>query len=139
YTTGTKNPLRVSYNYLTAEDVSEVERYFKQQMADNVKTIEAKEKKLLNFRAYEILNYKLDDINKMDSDAIDRINLQIYDFFKIRENAINKEYLLEKAIDEYDRERNKITSGNGYVDILLIMGVIGTAIMVVSILTFIVF
>ena len=58
--------------------------------------------------------------------------------FKIRENAINKEYLLEKAIEAIERENNKITSGNGYVDILLVMSVICTIVMIVGIIAFIV-
>ena len=77
-------------------------------------------------------------INNMDANEIDRVNHQVYDYFKIRENAINKEYLLDKAIEAIEREKNKVTSGNGYVDILLIMSIICTVIMVVGIITFIV-
>ena len=80
----------------------------------------------------------MDDLNKMDNNELERVNHQIYDYFKIRENAINKEYLLEKAIEALERENNKITSGNGYVDILLVMSIICTIIMVVGIITFVV-
>lgn len=138
YTPFTENPLRVSYNFLTATDVSEVDNYFKQQMRDNVKVVAPKEKHYLNVKAYEILNYSMDDLNRMDSNELDRVNHQVYDYFKIRENAINKEYLLEKAIEALERENNKVTSGNGYVDILLVMSVICTIIMLVGIVTFIV-
>lgn len=138
YTSSTKDPLRISFNYLTAENINEVEEYFKKQMRDNVKKAEVKEKDLLNVKAYEILNYSIEDINKMSSEKLDRINHQVYDFFKIRENAINKEYLLEKALEAYEREKNKVTSGNGYVDILLVMGAICTAAMIICILTFVV-
>lgn len=138
YTTSTKNPLRVSFNYLTAPKVTEVEDYFKKQMRENVKVIESQEKDFLNMRAYEILNYNLEDIKIMDNERLEKINHQVYDFFKIRENAINKEYLLEKAIEAYEREKNKVTSGNGYVDILLVMGAMCTIAMIISILTFII-
>lgn len=138
YTPFSKNPLRVSYNFLIAPDVMEVDKYFKTQLKENVKVITPKEKHFLNVKAYEILNYSMDELNKMDSNEIERINHQIYDYFKIRENAINKEYLLEKAIEALDREKNKITSGNGYVDILLVMSIICTIIMIVGIITFIV-
>ena len=80
----------------------------------------------------------MDDLNQMDSNELDRVNHQVYDYFKIRENAINKEYLLEKAIEAIERENNKITSGNGYVDILLVMSVICTIVMIVGIIAFIV-
>ena len=69
---------------------------------------------------------------------MERINHQVFDYFKIRENAINKEYLLEKAIEALERENNKVTSGNGYVDILLVMSIICTIVMIVGILTFVV-
>ncbi len=139
YKPSSSNPLQVSYNYLTAKDVYEVENYFKREMQDNVKSIEVREKRLLPYRAYELLNYKISDIEQMSSEAIDKINHSVYDFFKIRENAINKEYLLEKSIEEYERSKNKVTTGNGYVDILLIMGVICTAVMLITVVTLLVF
>ncbi len=142
YTPFSKNPLRVSYNFLAStingNDVMEIDNYFKTQMRENVKVVMPKEKHFLNVKAYELLNYSMDDLNKMDSNEIERVNHQVYDYFKIRENAINKEYLLEKAIEAIEREKNKVTSGNGYVDILLVMSVICTIIMVVGIITFIV-
>lgn len=139
YTSKLDNPLRVSYNYLTAKDITEIEKYFKKVMQENVRQVEVKEKRLLPFRAYEILKYTEEYINALSPEQIDKINHQVYDFFKIRENAINKEYLLEKAIEEYDREQNKITTGNGYVDILLVMGVICTAAMLIAIVSMLVF
>ncbi len=138
YTNKTPNPLRLSYNYLMALNTDEIDEYFKKEMKENVKIIIPREKHILNPWAYEILNYTMDKINAMTGEQIDKINHQIYDFFKIRENAINKDYLLEKAIIEYDKEQNRITSGNGYVDILLVMGVICTTIMLVCIVTFII-
>lgn len=116
----------------------EIDKYFKKQLKENVKIIKPQEKHYLNIKAYEILNYSMDDLNKMDNNELERVNHQIYDYFKIRENAINKEYLLEKAIEALERENNKITSGNGYVDILLVMSIICTIIMVVGIITFVV-
>ena len=34
YTPFSKNPLRVSYNFLTAPDVLEIDKYFKKQLKD---------------------------------------------------------------------------------------------------------
>ena len=138
YTPYAKNPLMVSYNFLMAKDVLEIDNYFKKQMQENVKVVVPREKHLLNVKAYELLNYSMDQINAMDANEIDKLNSQVYDYFKIRENAINKEYLLDKAIEAIEREKNKVTSGNGYVDILLVMSIICTVIMVVGIITFIV-
>ena len=137
YTPYSKNPLRVSYNFLQASDVNEIDKYFKIQMKNNVKVILPKEKHLLNAKAYEILNYSFDNIRNLESSEVDKINSQVYDYFKIRENAINKEYLLEKAIEAIERENNKVTSGNGYVDILLVLSVICTVLMLLGIVLFI--
>jgi hypothetical protein len=63
------------------------------------------------------------------------INNQIYLHFGIKESTINKEYLLEKEIEKIKKGREKITSGNGYVDILLVMGIICTIVMLVTIAT----
>ena len=131
------NPLRVSYNFLMSNDVLEVERYFKKEMRENVKVILPKEKHFLNAKAYEILNYSFDQVKNLESSDVDKINSQVYDYFKIRENAINKEYLLEKALENLERENNKVTSGNGYVDILLVMSIICTVLMIVGIVVFI--
>ena len=138
YTPYSKNPLQVSYNFLMTDNVLEIDNYFRKQMKENVKMVVPREKHLLNVKAYELLNYSMDQINSVDANEIDRVNHQVYDYFKIRENAINKEYLLDKAIEAIEREKNKVTSGNGYVDILLVMSIICTVIMVVGIITFIV-
>ena len=130
YTPYATNPLRVSFNYLHAKDILKIDRYFRIEMKENVKIILPKEKHLLNALAYEMINYNYDYVKNLDSSEIDKINSQVYDYFKIRENAINKEYLLEK-------ENNKVTSGNGYVDILLVLSVICTVLMLLGIVLFI--
>ncbi len=137
YTPYSKNPLRVSYNFLQASDVLEVDKYFRFMMKNNVKVILPKEKHYLNVKAYELLNYSFDDIKNMEASGVDKVNSAVYDYFKIRENAINKEYLLDKAIEAIERENNKVTSGNGYVDILLVISVICTVLMILGIVIFI--
>ena len=47
YTPYSKNPLRVSYNFLNATDVLEIDRYFKSEMCSNVKVVMPKEKHYL--------------------------------------------------------------------------------------------
>ena len=136
YTENTPNVLRLSYNYLMCSNASEIDNYFKREMKDNIKIIKPTEKKVLNMRAYEILNYSMDNINEMDSDEIDKLNHQVYDYFKIRENAINKEYLLDEAVKAFDRKHAKVTTGNGYVDILLVMSVITTFLFVVGLVLY---
>ena len=137
YTPYSKNPLRVSYNFLQASDVLEADKYFKLMMHNNVKVILPKEKHYLNVKAYELLNYSFNDIKNMEDADVDKVNSAVYDYFKIRENAINKEYLLDKAIEAIEKKNNKVTSGNGYVDILLVISVICTVLMILGIIVFI--
>ena len=139
YTPNSPNPLRVSFNFLMANNALEVDNYFKTQLENSGRKLIPKEKHYLNIKAYELLNYSMDDIRGMDSKGVDRVNSQVYDYFKIRENAINKEYLIDKAIDALERKNSKVTSGNGYVDILLVLSIIATVGMLVSILAFVVF
>ena len=136
YTSNTKNALRLSYNYLMSSDPNEINDYFNRMMHENVKIVKTEEKKLLNLRAYEILNYSLEQINNMSAEQIEKINHQVYDYFKIRENAINKEYLLDEAVKAFDREKNKLTTGNGYVDVLLIMSIVTTLLFVVGMILY---
>lgn len=135
YTPYAKNPLQVSYNFLTAEDPVAVDNYYKKMMMENVKQVVPEEKHFLNIKAYELLNYSMEDLQKLTGSDVDKLNLKVYDYFHIRENAINKEYLLEKALEQIEREKYKVTSGNGYVDILLIMSVVATVVMVGIVIT----
>ncbi|MBQ8901573.1 MAG: hypothetical protein IJY87_00725 [Bacilli bacterium] len=75
----------------------------------------------------------------MDDSEVDKLNSEIYKSFDISENAINKDYLLQEKIKELKMQNSPITTGNGYVDILLVMSVIVTTIMVVVIFGTIVF
>ena len=43
YTPYSKNPLQVSYNFLMADDVLEIDNYFKKQMKENVKVVVPRE------------------------------------------------------------------------------------------------
>ena len=140
YTPDNKEPLMISYNYLTAKDkINEVKKYFLEQLKLSEPVEEEATKNYLNNRSYEIMGYKMEDIKKLTADQLEKMNHQVYDFFKIRENAINKEYLLEKAIEEHDNPKTELTTGNGYVDILLVMGAICTLIMVGAIIRFLIF
>ena len=75
----------------------------------------------------------------MEEEDVDRLNSEIYKSFDISENAINKDYLLGEKIKELKMQSNPITTGNGYVDILLIMSIIVTVVMVVVIFGTLVF
>ena len=133
YTPGTSNILRQSYNYLNASNIYEIAEYYQNKMLEKPKEEKEEEKKLLKFDIYKLFNVSIADISKMNAEDVDKLNKEIYKSFDISENAINKDYLLEEKLKEIKMQNSPITTGNGYVDILLIMSVIVTTIMVVII------
>ena len=141
YTPGTSNALRLSYNYLNAENIYEVAEYYKIAMNEKIKKTEKKEekKKILSFDVYKLFNINVSDISKMSEKEINSLNSQIYHSLDINENAINRDYLLKEKIKELSNVNTPITTGNGYVDILVIMSIIITVVMVVVIFSTLVF
>lgn len=139
YTPGTSNVLRQSYNYLNASDIYEVASYYQNKMSEKPIVEKEEAKNLLKFDIYKLFNVSIADISKMNSSDIDKLNKEIYKSFDISENAINKDYLLDEKLKEIKMQNSPITTGNGYVDILLIMSIIVTTIMVVAIFSTIVF
>ncbi len=139
YTPGCSNALRLSYNYLNADDIYEVAEYFKECMKQDGKKEEKKEKNILGFDVYKMFNLSVADISKLSVQELDKINSEIYASLDIKENAINKDYLLKEKINRIKLQNEPLTTGNGYVDILLVMSVIVTSIMVVVIVGTLVF
>ena len=138
-TPGSSNFLRISDNYLNSQDdIYAVARYYQEKMKEKKEVVEAK-KYILGFDVYKLFNLSISDISKLSKSELDNINNQIYESFDINKNALNKEFLLEEKIKEIHRQNNPITTGNGYVDILLVMSVVITTVMVIVIFSTIVF
>lgn len=133
YTPENKNPLQLSELFLNATDEWEIDKYFKQELIKHQKVEVDKPKIILNPEAYAYYGLTMEQVNDMSGDYLDLINHQIYLHFKIKENAINKEYLLEKALER--EKRKNITTKKGYVDILLMLSIIGTISMIVVVVT----
>lgn len=141
YTPGTSNALRLSYNFLSTDNIYEIAEYFKNEMA-KVKEVpkqSEKEKDLLSFETYKLFGVGVSDLSKMNENEVEQLNSEIYKSFDISENAINKDYLLEESVKAFKMQRTPITTGNGYVDILLVMSVIVTTLMIVVIFGTLVF
>ena len=64
-----------------------------------------------------------------------KVNDNVLNFFRINKEEPNKEDMLLKAISYYQKYGNRLTSGNGYVDMLLFLSVLVTALFI----TFLVF
>jgi len=139
YTPGTSNALRLSYNFLNADNIYEVAEYYKVSMEKKDEIVKETKNDLLGFDVYRLFNLSIADLSKMNEEEIKNLNSQIYKSFDISENAINKDYLLSEKVKEIKFRNNPITTGNGYVDILLVMSVIITTIMVVIIFSTLIF
>lgn len=86
-------------------------------------TLGADAYQLAGFNAVEVMNMKEEDILN--------INNKVYHFFRIKDTDINKKVRLEDAINYYKKYGSTITTGNGYVDLLLLLSIITTGLMLV--------
>lgn len=139
YTPSSTNILITSYNYLMAVDVNEIENYYVKKLNENKYKKPEKVKRTLNMDAYEALKYSFEDINNMSAEELENVNKKVYNYFDINENAINKDYLLERAVYELNNPKPSFSTGNGYVDILLILSVVATLGLTIFLLTIFVF
>jgi hypothetical protein len=139
YTPGTSNALRLSYNYLNAPDIYEVAEYYKSEFEKNQAVEEKEKKELLGFDIYKLFNVSINDLSKMSGEDIKKLNSDIYRMLDISETSMNKDFLLREKFKELTTPKKVITSGNGYVDILLIMSIIVTVIMSVVVVATIIF
>lgn len=86
--------------------------------------------------AYLLLGYNINQIQTMTDQDLNAVNKQVFDFFRVDINSENKDEMLLKAVNYYKRYGNRITSGNGYVDLLLFLSIIATAIFIVILFVF---
>lgn len=124
---------------ISDNDIEEINNYFHAKKEQHKEEIAIPKKtNVLNIEAYEILNYSLTDIANMDAVSVEKINENVYNFFAVDVNAENKNDLLNEAIENYKRANSRLSTGNGYVDILLIMGIVVTGILLLTIATFVI-
>lgn len=119
------------------EYLYKIEQYYKSKMFElnhNFKLTPYKQNTLIP-EAYTILGYTLESISQMDEKTLDQLNQQIFNFFKIDLNDNNKEERLKEAVSYYKQYGNSITTGNGYVDMLLLLSVIATIMMTLFVIT----
>jgi len=139
YTSHTKNPYRMSYAYLKCDDPNFIEKYYytllnNQEVTrvDLDKTINAN----LNLEALNYLGIGLSNIKDMSNKEIMDAKDYAYRYFEVDAESPTRDEDLKKAVDFYKMHGQKLTSGNGYVDILLLMSVIVTSLSIVAIIIF---
>ena len=137
YSPYSNNSLIVSYNFLMTKNPLEIFKYLERKMKESVKSVPTRPKETLNLEAYEILKYSLEDIKNMTAEELDDVNKKVYNYFNINENAINKSYLLDKAVFNHEHPKSAFSTGNGYVDILFYLAMLSAVAMIIFVLTLI--
>ncbi len=131
YSPYSQNILMISYNYLHSKNPEEIINYYNNSVKINKKIEIKKPKELLNPDAYRVLDINYTDVCLLNDEQRSKINEAVYAKLNVNKNAVNADYLFDKALSEYFHKDDKITTGNGYVDILLIMGIVCTLIMLI--------
>ena len=138
--THTKNYYRLSYLYLMSDDLNFIEKYYYSRLNEMDVTKELVLDKTitgnLNLEALDLLGVSLSNLKNMSNEEINKAQNKAYEYFEVDALSPTREKDLNKAIDYYKLYGKKITSGNGYVDILLLMSVIVTSLSVIAIIIF---
>ena len=140
YSSHTTNPYRIAYNYLMSDDPNFIEKYYYSKLNEMDVTQEiALEKTIngnLNLEALNYLGINLSNLKNMSNEEIMKSQNKAYEYFEVDAESPKRDQDLKEAIDYYKIHGRKLTSGNGYVDILLLMSVIVTSLSVISIIIF---
>ena len=138
YTTHTKNTYRMNYNYLVNDDPEYIEKYYYsksnelEMTKDLGKTISTE----LNLEALKYVGVNLSNLQSMSEEEILAAKKEAYNYFAVDAEAPTRDEDLKKSLNYYKLFGKKITSGNGYVDILLLMSVIVTSFSIIAIIIF---
>lgn len=140
YTVHTKNPYRISEGYFMMGDLLFSEKYYYSKLNaldvtkehDLSKTIRTD----LNLEALNMIGVSLSNLKNMSDTEIEKAKNSAYQYFEVDAESPNREENLKERMKYYKLYGTKITSGNGYVDILLLMSVIVTSLSVISIIIF---
>ena len=140
YSSHTKNYYRISYYYFMSDEANFIEKYYYSQLNEMDVTKELTLDKTitgnLNLEALNLLGINLTNLKNMSSAEIKESQNKAYEYFEVDAESPNREEDLNKAVNYYKLYGKKITTGNGYVDILLLMSVIVTSLSVISIIIF---
>ena len=140
YSSHTKNIYRMSYNYLMSDDPNFIEKYYYSKLNEMDITKEfALDKTItgnLNLDALNAMGISLSNLKDMTNEEINKAQDKAYEYFEVDAESVTRDKDLNNALDYYKMYGKKITSGNGYVDILLLMSVIVTSLSVISIIIF---
>jgi len=140
YTTHTKNYYQISYRYLNIDDEMYIEKYYYSKLNEFEMTREMELSKTistpLNLEALNYLGIGLSNLKDMTIGDIEKAQNEVYNYFEVDATSQTRDKDLEENMNYYKRYGKKIATGNGYVDILLLMSVIVTTLSVTAIIIF---
>ncbi len=138
YTTSTKEPYQISYLYIQEENPLYFEKYYYSKInnLDVTKEFDISQTIIgsLNLEALGYVGVTLNDLTKMNNEEIKNAQKKTYQYFNVDLNSPTKDQDLIKALkDKQTKSKIALSTGNGYVDILLLMSIITTTISLILI------
>lgn len=125
-------PIKAQFYQMVTPDSNEILYYFNSKLFGQKHNFVLTEYKeiALSQEAYQLAGYNIVEVMNMSDKEIENINNKVYHFFRIKDTDLNKRKRLESAVRYYKKYGNAITSGNGYVDMLLLSSIIATGFMI---------
>ncbi len=137
YLSNTKNAYMKQELEQNVTDIYELDTYYRSKLfeASHRFALLPYQKNILIPEAYTLLGYTLEMIAQLDNSTLEQLNNKILNFFKINPDDPEKMDRLREAIIYHQRYGAPISSGNGYVDMLLLLSVIATIMMTLFAIT----
>ncbi len=137
YLSTTNNPVMLQEINSSTNDILVIDHYWNGKLFEsnhNLHFMPYKKNTLIP-EAYNVLGYSLESIAEMDEATLNELNLKILSFFKIDPAETNQRERLQQAVTYYKQFGNRITTGNGYVDMLMLLSIIATIMMTLFVIT----
>lgn len=140
YTSHTTNPHRVSFNTQVNGDVNFIEKYYYSKIndMDMTKDLSKTISDNINLEALNYLGVNLSNISSMSNEDLQKAQNNAYKYFDVDVYSPTRDEDLKNSINNLNsfNVKKHVTSGNGYVDILLLMSVIATSMSIIAIIVF---
>lgn len=137
YLSTNQNPMMQQELQKNTNDIHTLDQYWQSKLFEtshNFQISPYKQNTLIP-EAYNLLGYTLETIAQMDEQTLNQLNNQILSFFKIDPEDPAKSERLKEAVTYYKQYGASLTSGNGYVDMLLLLSMIATVMMTLFAIT----
>ena len=131
YTRNDSIPSKVYFYNKYTPNSDEIIQYFNSKLFESQHQFVFTEYKdiALSAEAYQLAGFNAVEVMNMKEEEILNINNKVYHFFRSKDTDLNKRNRLQDAISYYKKYGNTITTGNGYVDFLLLLSFIATGLM----------